>query len=136
MARIILNAAFVATVNADRDEFAAGHLVVDGSRIAAVGPGPAPATPGPAARVIDAGGCLAPPGFANTHHHLYQWLPRGLATDQTLFGWRHAAARGRSHLPLLGNGTADARRCRTRASARRAAAYPSGRDRRGSGLLR
>ncbi len=87
MARIILNAAFVATVNADRDEFAAGHLVVDGSRIAAVGPGPAPATPGPAARVIDAGGCLATPGFVNTHHHLYQWVTRGLATDQNLFGW-------------------------------------------------
>ena len=87
MAQIILNAGFVATVNASRDEFAAGHVVVDGSRIAAVGPGPAPATPGSGARVIDATGCLATPGFVNTHHHLYQWVTRGLSTDQNLFGW-------------------------------------------------
>jgi cytosine/adenosine deaminase-related metal-dependent hydrolase len=27
------------------------------------------------------------PGLVNTHHHLYQWATRGLAVDDTLFGW-------------------------------------------------
>ncbi len=27
------------------------------------------------------------PGFVNTHQHLYQWVTRGLAVDDTLFGW-------------------------------------------------
>ncbi|HZM84410.1 MAG TPA: 8-oxoguanine deaminase, partial [Candidatus Limnocylindrales bacterium] len=26
----------------------------------------------------------------NTHHHLYQWVTRGLAQDETLFGWLQA----------------------------------------------
>jgi cytosine/adenosine deaminase-related metal-dependent hydrolase len=30
---------------------------------------------------------LATPGLVNTHHHLYQWITRGYATDDTLFGW-------------------------------------------------
>ena len=51
--------------------------------------------PGPASeavrtgadRVVDGGGCLLTPGLVNTHHHLYQWVTRGLAVDETLFGW-------------------------------------------------
>jgi cytosine/adenosine deaminase-related metal-dependent hydrolase len=27
------------------------------------------------------------PGLINTHHHLYQWLTRGMAVDDTLFDW-------------------------------------------------
>lgn len=27
------------------------------------------------------------PGLVNTHHHLYQWITRGLAADHTLFQW-------------------------------------------------
>ena len=30
---------------------------------------------------------LATPGLVNTHHHLYQWITRGYAQDETLFGW-------------------------------------------------
>jgi cytosine/adenosine deaminase-related metal-dependent hydrolase len=32
-------------------------------------------------------GDLVTAGFVNTHHHLYQWLTRGWAADQGLFGW-------------------------------------------------
>ncbi|MER6580487.1 8-oxoguanine deaminase [Nonomuraea sp. NPDC001023] len=66
-------------------EIPSGHLVVEGDRIAALGPGPAPATPG--ARRVDGSGCLATPGLVNTHHHLYQWASQGLAQDATLFEW-------------------------------------------------
>ena len=73
------------TLDRDRRELTTGHVVADGNRIVAVGPGPAPAYEG--ARVIDGRGCLVTPGFVNTHQHLYQWVTRGLAADATLFGW-------------------------------------------------
>jgi cytosine/adenosine deaminase-related metal-dependent hydrolase len=89
MTILILNGCHVLTMNAGRDEFNAGHVAVDGDRIVAVGPGAPSAemASSPDARLIDASGCLATPGLVNTHHHLYQWVTRGLATDATLFGW-------------------------------------------------
>ncbi|MFE7134399.1 8-oxoguanine deaminase, partial [Streptomyces sp. NPDC057638] len=38
-------------------------------------------------RRIDGTGHLVTPGLVNTHHHFYQWLTRGLATDHHLFDW-------------------------------------------------
>jgi cytosine/adenosine deaminase-related metal-dependent hydrolase len=68
-----------------RTEFSTGYVVVSGNRIQAVGQGPAPEIAG--ARVVDGSGCLLTPGLVNTHHHLYQWVTRGLAPDATLFQW-------------------------------------------------
>ncbi len=69
-------------------EHAPGHVVVRGRRIVAVGAGPAPdLEPGAAVHRIDATDCLVTPGLVNTHHHLYQWVTRGLAVDEGLFGW-------------------------------------------------
>jgi cytosine/adenosine deaminase-related metal-dependent hydrolase len=82
MERIVIDGAHVVTVSGQ--EFPGGHVVVEGNRITAVGPGPAPAGPG---RVVDGRGCLLTPGLVNTHHHLYQWVTRGLAVDHTLFEW-------------------------------------------------
>ncbi len=89
MTIFILNGCRALTMNQGRDEYGAGHVVTDGNRIVAVGPGAAPAgfAAMPGARVVDASGCVATPGLVNTHHHLYQWATRGLATDATLFGW-------------------------------------------------
>ncbi|GAA0809780.1 8-oxoguanine deaminase [Spirilliplanes yamanashiensis] len=71
-------------------EHADGHVVVgDDGRIRAVGSGHAGRFPGPVRR-IDGTGCLLTPGLVNTHHHLYQWATRGLAQDETLFGWLKA----------------------------------------------
>jgi cytosine/adenosine deaminase-related metal-dependent hydrolase len=85
MTRLIFNASHVLTLNPQRDEYLAGHIVVEDGQITAVGPGPASVREGD--RVIDAAGCLATPGLVNTHHHLYQWATRGRAADSTLFGW-------------------------------------------------
>ena len=79
---IVIENAYVATVSGAEHE--SGHVAVEGNRIASVGAGAAP--PGPATR-IDATGCLVTPGLVNTHHHLYQWLTRGLVQDGTLFEW-------------------------------------------------
>ena len=75
----------VVTMDAARTEHRVGHVVVDGSRITAVGSGPAPR--GDYASVVDGRGCVLTPGLVNTHHHLYQWVTRGLAVDATLFEW-------------------------------------------------
>ena len=50
MTTIVIDGAAVVTVDPERREFT-GHVVVEGNRIVAVGPGPAPAYDG--ARVID-----------------------------------------------------------------------------------
>ncbi|HYI17271.1 MAG TPA: amidohydrolase family protein, partial [Solirubrobacteraceae bacterium] len=84
-ARTVIEGCAIATVDDDRREIADGHLVLEDGRIAAVGPGPAPA--GEAARRVDGRGLLATPALVNCHHHLYQSATRGLATDATLFEW-------------------------------------------------
>jgi cytosine/adenosine deaminase-related metal-dependent hydrolase len=86
--RTVIDHAHVATVNPAQDEHAEGHVVVDGNRITSVAAGPAPAeVKESAGRYVDGRGCLLTPGLVNTHHHLYQWVTRGMAVDQTLFEW-------------------------------------------------
>ncbi|MGW1680168.1 8-oxoguanine deaminase [Saccharopolyspora sp. NPDC002376] len=84
--RTVIEGGAVATVDDSGAEFIEGHVVVEGDRILAVGPGSAPPQEG-AVRRVDASGCLVTPGLINTHHHLYQWATRGYAADATLFGW-------------------------------------------------
>lgn len=83
---IAIENCYLATVDAAGTEHPSGYVVLDGARILAVGPTPLPAQFASATR-IDASGCLLTPGLVNTHHHLYQWVTRGYATDTTLFGW-------------------------------------------------
>jgi cytosine/adenosine deaminase-related metal-dependent hydrolase len=83
--RTILDGAAVVTMDGARTEHATGHVVIENGRIATVGPERAPVElAGPR---IDVTGCLVTPGLVNTHHHLYQWVTRGLAVDEGLFGW-------------------------------------------------
>jgi cytosine/adenosine deaminase-related metal-dependent hydrolase len=83
---LVITNAYIATVDAHDSEIDGGWVVIEGNRIAAVGSGVVP-TQYEGARRIDANGRLLTPGFVNTHHHLYQWATRGLATDHTLFEW-------------------------------------------------
>ncbi len=75
----------IVTMDGARTEHTEGHVVVRGKHIEGVGTGPAPHLAG--ATVVDGRGCLLTPGLVNTHHHLYQWVTRGMAVDDTLFGW-------------------------------------------------
>jgi cytosine/adenosine deaminase-related metal-dependent hydrolase len=84
---VIIEGGTVVTMDGAR-EHSPGHVVVRAGRIDAVGPGPAPRVPSDdVVRRVDARGCLVTPGLVNTHHHLYQWVTRGLAVDEGLFGW-------------------------------------------------
>jgi cytosine/adenosine deaminase-related metal-dependent hydrolase len=80
---VIIENAYLAPVAGA--EIPDGHLVIEGDRITAIGPGPAPYVA--EAERIDGRGCLVTPGLVNTHHHLYQWASQGLAKDDTLFDW-------------------------------------------------
>ncbi|MGH3413633.1 MAG: 8-oxoguanine deaminase [Marmoricola sp.] len=82
--RTVVTGARVVTMDAGRRELT-GHVVVEDNRIVAVAEGPAPAYD--EARVVDGRGCLLTPGLVDTHNHLYQWVTRGLAADDALFGW-------------------------------------------------
>ncbi len=89
-AQILIENCHIVTVDARRREIDGGSVLVDGERIAAVEAG----------RIddgddrlcdtvirVDGSGCVLTPGLINTHHHLYQWITRGMAADQTLFEW-------------------------------------------------
>jgi cytosine/adenosine deaminase-related metal-dependent hydrolase len=82
---LVIDRAYVATVDSADTEHARGHVVVRDGWITAVGAGAAPAVDG--ARIVDGSGCLLSPGLVNTHHHLYQWATRGYAQNSTLFEW-------------------------------------------------
>jgi cytosine/adenosine deaminase-related metal-dependent hydrolase len=114
----VITGCAIATVDAASTEYATGHLVIEGARIAAIGEGEAPAELLEGATIIDGRGCLATPGLVNSHHHLYQWATRGFVADGTLFQWLtglypvwaqldddityHAAKAGLSALALSG----------------------------------
>ncbi|HLR96113.1 MAG TPA: 8-oxoguanine deaminase [Jiangellaceae bacterium] len=93
MTTTVIDGAYVVTMggvtmDGARVEHPSGHVVVVDQHVTQVEAGPAPpATRAQADRVVDATGCLLTPGLVNTHHHLYQWATRGLAVDDTLFGW-------------------------------------------------
>ena len=84
----VLDGCAVVTMDSQAREFRQGYVVLRGGVIEAVGAGPAPDTADlHGAERVDARGCLATPGLVNTHHHLYQWVTRGLAADAGLFEW-------------------------------------------------
>ncbi|MFF7334431.1 8-oxoguanine deaminase [Streptomyces sp. NPDC008150] len=85
--RTVIENCAVATVDAHDTEYADGHVVVAGNRIESVGPGRAPEGLENVTRRVDGSGHLVTPGLVNTHHHFYQWITRGLATDHNLFDW-------------------------------------------------
>jgi len=82
---LVIENGTVVTMDGARSEHHSGHVVLRRGRVEAVGDGAAPDLPG--AQRLDARGCLVTPGLVNTHHHLYQWVTRGLAVDDGLFGW-------------------------------------------------
>ena len=88
--RTVIEGCALATMDAAGSESPSGHVAISDGRITSVGPGPAPPDAAAGASRIDGDGCLATPGLVNCHHHLYQWLTRGLAQEADLFGWLRA----------------------------------------------
>lgn len=87
---LIENCRHVGTFDDQGRELEKCDILVDGPRIAAIGPGLRHARNlPPDVPFIDASTCLAIPGLVNTHHHLWQVLTRVMPEAQhyTLFNW-------------------------------------------------
>ncbi|MFF1689652.1 MULTISPECIES: 8-oxoguanine deaminase [unclassified Streptomyces] len=85
--RIVIENAAIATVDANDTEYASGYVVVADNKIESIGAGQAPEGLENVVRRVDGTGHLVTPGLINTHHHFYQWITRGMATDHNLFNW-------------------------------------------------
>jgi cytosine/adenosine deaminase-related metal-dependent hydrolase len=83
----VIENAYVITMDAGRREISSGSVIFDGNRITAITDGAVDPLLRDGAEIVDGTGCILTPGLINTHHHLYQWLTRGLAADNTLFQW-------------------------------------------------
>src|SRR5258708_2302625 len=76
----------VLDLDGDLDQPPVADILIEGNRIAALGPALPPArTAG--ATVIDAAGRLVIPGLVNAHYHSYDVLARGLMEDLPLEQW-------------------------------------------------
>jgi cytosine/adenosine deaminase-related metal-dependent hydrolase len=90
MSALVIEGCAIATCDGVGTEYQTGHISIVDGRIASVGPGRVSAADRVSAddvEVVDGSGCLATPGLVNTHHHLFQWITRGLVQDGTLFEW-------------------------------------------------
>lgn len=82
--RILIKNGCVLTLDRELGNFRQGDVLVEGSRIVAVGPHLAAAD----AEVIDASGMIVMPGFVDTHRHCWEGILRNIGTDVPLEGER------------------------------------------------
>lgn len=80
--KTLIRNAHVLTLDAQDREYPCADILVDGSTIAAIGPGPLPGAEG--ASVIEASGRLAMPGLINGHFHSQANLLAGALHDRPL----------------------------------------------------
>jgi 5-methylthioadenosine/S-adenosylhomocysteine deaminase len=85
--RLLVRNAVLLTMDPDRpDPFRGWFTVGDDGRLTAVEPGEPPAEI-TAEDVLDARGALVGPGFVSSHSHLFTSGFRGVAKDESLYGW-------------------------------------------------
>ncbi|NJB69349.1 5-methylthioadenosine/S-adenosylhomocysteine deaminase [Desulfobaculum xiamenense] len=88
MAQTLIRNGFVISMNAGRQAFENGDVLVEDDRIKAVGV-IADELIAPDADIVDATDCIVLPGLVNSHVHTSQQLERGLADDVDLLTWLH-----------------------------------------------
>lgn len=77
--RILLQGGVVLTMDPTIGDFEKADVLIEGSKIAAVGPNIQAA-----AQVIDVTGMIIMPGFIDTHHHQYETIQRSIIPDGIL----------------------------------------------------
>src|SRR4051794_37380186 len=75
----------VLTLDPDVGDFLRADVLIEGSRIAAVGPD----LVADDCEVVDAAGMIVAPGFVDTHRHTWQAAIRGVAADWTQAEYFH-----------------------------------------------
>ena len=81
--RVLLRGGHVLTMDPVIGDVHAGDVLVEGERIAAVGPGLEVGD----AEVVDTTGCVVIPGFVDSHRHTWETVIRGIAPDVSLGGY-------------------------------------------------
>ena len=79
--RYVIRGGYVMSLDPAVGEFAPGDVLVEGSKIVAVGPN---LSGGPGAGVIDARGRVVMPGFIDTHHHQFETALRSFLANGIL----------------------------------------------------
>jgi 5-methylthioadenosine/S-adenosylhomocysteine deaminase len=87
MRRTLIKNGYVVTVNAGRDVWPGGYVVLAGRDIASVGPAADAPHPNDFDTVIDAQGAVVLPGLINMHQHHWYTLFKGLADGYLLEDW-------------------------------------------------
>jgi 5-methylthioadenosine/S-adenosylhomocysteine deaminase len=82
--RVLLRGGRVLTLDPELGDFGTADVLMDGSRIAAVGPGLDADPEARDAEVVDASGMIVMPGFVDTHRHMWQAALRNLLPDGLL----------------------------------------------------
>ena len=91
MSRTLIKGGYVVTMDPRVGELPRGDVLIDGERIAAIGPHlDAP----DGAATIDAAGMIVLPGLVNGHLHTWQSALRGIAGDWTVTRYMQAMHRG------------------------------------------
>lgn len=80
MTRMLIRNAFVVSVDPAIGDIDGADILVEDGRIAAVRPG----IEAPDAELVDASGCIAMPGFVDTHRHLWEGGMRSVAADWSI----------------------------------------------------
>ena len=88
MGQILIENAYVVTMDGGRTVYDGGGVLVEGDRIRGVGVID-PALVSPDAERLDAAGRIVMPGLINSHVHLSQQLGRGMGDDVGLLTWLH-----------------------------------------------
>lgn len=86
MKQILIENAYIISMNGSREIYNHGSLLIEGDIIKAIGKIDRESVE-PGAEIYDAEGKIILPGFVNTHVHLSQQLGRGIADDVNLLTW-------------------------------------------------
>jgi cytosine/adenosine deaminase-related metal-dependent hydrolase len=78
--RILLRGGVVLSLDPKVGDFASADVLIDGARIAAIGPN----LPSGDAEIVDCSGTIVMPGFITTHHHQYETIQRSIIADGLL----------------------------------------------------
>jgi cytosine/adenosine deaminase-related metal-dependent hydrolase len=78
--RILLRGGVVLSLDPKVGDFERADVLIDGTKIAAVGPNLAAGD----AEVVDCSGTIVMPGFITTHHHQYETIQRSIIADGLL----------------------------------------------------
>ena len=92
-AGIIIENAYIVTMNKERMIFPNFSIAIIDDKIAAIGPFLEIKANYFSDKVIDGKGKIVFPGFINTHTHLFQVLLKGLGRDKPLLDWLNSSVR-------------------------------------------